>query len=278
MMADGSSPKKIALVGCPRSGTSLFADYLVQCGLKTVDDLRSSKKYPSGYHEYFPLLVLHKALERYPRGSLHKITDEPFLSETAIQDPILSQLSTEAFKPFLDPEIDFIKYPQLALSMPFLCETYPDLHIIAIWRNPSSVFKSLIQKEFPPDMLPASAVRSILMQSVYADHIIRAQAAYPDRITILHIDSIISRNLDLSNVLGKLGYDVTGDKRLSDIIQPGIWTAKVSPLWMGFYLLTRFFIRVGQYLLAPEKRKFIEIAQYHRRLLQLCYECDHPDN
>jgi len=271
-MAD---PKKIVIVGCPRSGTSLLADYFVQCGLKTVEDSRSSNQYPRGYHEHFPLLVFHKALERYPRGSVHRITDEQYLNREAIQDPILSQLYNEAFYPFLIPDVDFIKYPQLALSMPFLVNEYPDLHILAVWRRPPAVYKSLIQKEFPVDMLPGSAVRSVLLQSVYAEHILRTHEKFSDRITVLYIDEIINQRGTLKKFLGDLGYSGIPDLPLSDTIQPDIWTKKVSSIWTLFYILTRVFVRIGAFLLPEEMRKYSNINSYHKRILTIRYESNH---
>ena len=275
-MSEGK--RKIIIVGCPRSGTSLFADLLMQSGLKTITDFRSSDQYPRGYHEYFPLLLFHKAVERYPRGGSHRITDESFLQEDLLNDEFTKQMFQTAFKPFWNPEIDFIKYPQFALSFEFLLNQFPDIHFIVLWRNPIAVFKSLVQKEFPIEMRPASGIKAILLQSVYAEHILNAYCNHPEKVSVLLIDSLINQNYDLSPFLRELGFDVKGENRISRTIQPKIWTKNVPLPWYLYYQAMRLSLKIGSGFLPTQMRKFTNIDLYNREILKISHGPHIPDN
>ncbi|MGB2965739.1 MAG: sulfotransferase [Anaerolineales bacterium] len=268
-----SNQKKIlVIVGCPRSGTSLFADFLVHCGLKTVQDNRANSQYPRGYHEHFPLLMFHKALERYPRGADHRITDLPFIQSAYLEDEFTSSIFAAASVPFQDQNINFIKLPQLALSIDFLFEQFPNLHIIALWRNPSAVFKSLIQKEFPKEMRPASGVKAILLQSVYGIQIKNAYQKYPGSITVLAIDQIIKKDQNLGPLLERLGFEIESPCRLSQSMNTGLWTKRVPLFWALYYQLMRIGVLLGAPFLNPEKRKFVKLGDLSREILKINYE------
>ena len=267
-----SNQKKLVIVGCPRSGTSLFADFLVHCGLKTVQDNRANSQYPRGYHEHFPLLMFHKALERYPRGADHRITDLPFIQSAYLEDEFTSSIFAAAVVPFQDQNINFIKFPQLALSIDFLLEQFPNLHIIALWRNPVAVFKSLIQKEFPREMRPASGIKAILLQSVYGTHIKNACQRFPGNITVLAIDQLIKEDQNLGPFLENLGFEIKSPCRLSQSMNTELWTKQVPLFWALYYQLMRIGVLLGAPLLHPEKRKFVNLGEISREILNIAYE------
>jgi hypothetical protein len=267
-----NSKKKLVIVGCPRSGTSLFADFLVHCGLKSVQDIRVNPQYPRGYHEHFPLLMFHKALERYPRGADHRITDMPFIQSTYLEDDFTFDIFTAATTPFRDDQVDFIKFPQLGLSIDFLFEQFQNLHIIALWRNPAAVFKSLIQKEFSKEMRPASGLKAILLQSVYGTHIRNAYQEHPGQVTVLAIDRVISRDQNLGPLLNRLGYDINTPCRLSQSMDNRLWTTKVSIFWSLYYQLMRICLFLGFPFFAPEKKKFINLQGISQEILTINYE------
>lgn len=229
----------IIVVGCPRSGTSLFAKLLVAAGLRTVVDERSGEKYPSGYFEHMPLLFFHKAMERYPRSDRqgradHAVALEEFLKVEYLRDPIVRAMFETAFEPLLDKRVDFIKYPQLALSPEFLLETIPQVHLIALWRNPEANIRSLAHKEFQWDMIPFRGVRSVMLWGMYAHHVCRAKELAPDRVTVLAIDALIKANAGVGPLLRSLGYDAA-DTRVGEVTEPGLWHNSES-LANKFYL------------------------------------------
>lgn len=273
-----TEPKKqIIIGGCPRSGTSLFADFLVQCGFRTVSDSRASDQYPRGYHEYFPLLLFHAAMERYPRGAMHRITSEPFLTTGLLTDEYSNLLYQQAFIPFQDEKYDFIKYPQLALSIDFLLETYPNIHFIALWRKPAAVFKSLVQKEFPVEMRPASGIKAILLQAVYASHILEAVQHHPERITVYSIDELIDDEIDLAPVLKGLGYEVSGIQSITRRMDQKIWTRRVPFFWYLYYLSMRLFLLILSPFLPIQKRKFSRLGSFDKKILKVCDGSNHID-
>jgi len=269
--------KKIIIGGCPRSGTSLFADFLVQSGLKTVEDLRSSSQYPRGYHEYFPLLMFHNAMERYPRGAMHRITEEPFLTPTLLDDEFTRKLYFLAFSPFQNENIDFIKYPQLVLSIDFLFDQYPDLYLIALWRNPAAVFRSLVKKEFPVEMWPSSGFKAILLQSVYAYHILKAHQHYPDRVTIYAIDDLINKRSDLGPDLRKLGYKIEGVHPITNKMDPAIWTKQVPFFWNLYFLGMRLLVLILFSIFQSRKKKFSQLGRFNQDILKVCHGSDISD-
>jgi hypothetical protein len=185
-------PRPILVVGCPRSGTSPFARWLHACGLTTVSDERRNPRYPSGYFEYLPMLMFHRALERLPRGADHRITTEPYITRATLEHPFVARIFELGFEPLLKDEVDFLKYPQLALSLEFLLERFPRAHVIGLWRSPASTFRSLVTKEFPVEMRPASSVKAILLWSVYAHHLVAAKRHAPDRVTLVEIDGFFA--------------------------------------------------------------------------------------
>ncbi len=272
-----SKPTKLLIiVGCPRSGTSLFADFLVQCGLRTVSDHRNNEQYPRGYHEYFPLLMFHKALERYPRGADHRITDIPFLQSSYLEDEYTSQMFIAATAPFWDKDVDFLKFPQLALSIDFLFEQFQDIHIIALWRNPAAVFKSLVQKEFPLEMRPASGIKAILLQSVYGFHIKKAISSNPGKVSILSIDNLIEEDMDLEPFLKSFGYSIGKESRLSHSMNSGLWTKRVPIHWYLYFLIMRLVVLIGSPILPSDKRKFVQIGKIHRTIIGIINDNINP--
>ncbi len=242
---------------------------LVASGLRTVVDERSAEKYPDGYFEHVPLLMFHKAMERYPRRSGnradHAIVSEEFLKVEYLRDPIVRTMFETAFKPLLDGRVDFIKYPQLALSPEFLLETFPEVHVIALWRNPEANIRSLARKEFPWDMFPFRTVRSIMMWGMYAYHICRAKEFAPDRVTVLAIDALMNANAGVGPWLRSLGYDPT-NIRIGDVTVPGYWNNSTN-------LANKFFLRsLGRAIRAATVRRsgpgagFADIRQQLEKL------------
>ena len=224
-------PPPLLVVGCPRSGTSLFAKLLVAAGLTTVADERASEKYPSGYFEHVPLLLFHKAMERFPRRSNSRAdylpTTAPFLEAEQLDRPFVRTMFDGAFAPLLQGEVDFLKYPQLALSIDFLFETLGDVRVAALWRDPIPTVQSLASKEFGRDMTPFRGLRSVLLWNTYAYHICRAKERYGDRVAVIHFDRLADGTCPVDEALAGLGYAVPSVP-VETVASPGLWTARTS--------------------------------------------------
>ena len=222
----------LLVVGCPRSGTSLFAKFLDAAGLSTVTDVRANEKYPSGYFEHVPLLMFHKAMERFPREGVHYRADyvpttDPFLHSEYLEHPFIESLFDEAFAPVLRREVDFLKYPQLALSLDAMFETLGDIRVVAVWREPTRTILSLARKEFGRDVFPFRGLRAVLLWTTYAYHVCRAKERHGDRIAVVQIGRVVDGTTPVDGVLATLGYDASPIP-ISAVVDQSVWTARSS--------------------------------------------------
>ena len=226
------STPPLLVAGCPRSGTSLFAKLLAAAGLSTVTDERANQKYPSGYFEHVPLLMFHKAMERFPRDGQHHRSDfapttDPFLKAEYVERPFVASMFEAAFEPVLNHEVDFLKYPQLALSIDALFETLGDIRVVAVWREPTRAILSLAQKEFGRDVFPFRGLRAVLLWTTYAYHVCRAAERHGDRLAVVQIDRVVDGATPVGGVLRRLGYDAPAVP-VSDVIDADVWTRRSS--------------------------------------------------
>jgi hypothetical protein len=265
-MSSSSERPLLVIVGCPRSGTSLFARLLVHSGLRTVSQDNANPEYPAGYYEHRPLRMFHKAIERLPRGADHRITAEPFLRSTYLADPFIRQIFHAAWEPMLSRGVDLIKFPQLALSIDFVLEQFDSAHILALWRHPAPTFRSLVTKEFPCEMRPASGLKAIMLWNMYAFHVVQAVKAHPTSVTVLCIDDLVDQDTSISPMLRRLGYATAGESRLSECINPGVWTRRVSLPWKLYFEAMRLATLSIRRFLSAEKASMADLAGWHRRI------------
>ncbi|HSJ53360.1 MAG TPA: sulfotransferase [Anaerolineae bacterium] len=256
----------LVVVGCPRSGTSLFARLLAQSGLQTVDHHRTSSQYPAGYYEHLPLLMFHKALERLPRGADHRITVQHFLQSSYLDDRFIRQVFCAAWEPVSSRAVEFCKFPQLALSIDFVLEQFDSVHVVALWRNPLCTFKSLVTKEFPREMRPASGLKAIMLWNMYAFHLVQGARAHPRDVTVLSIDDLVDRDTDISPLLRRLGYEPAGENRPSACISRGVWTRRVSSPWWLYFHSMRLAALAARRLLPADKAGLADVAGWQRRV------------
>jgi hypothetical protein len=210
--------------------------------------------------------MFHRALERLPRGADHRITAEPFLRADYLEDSFIRQMYESACEPILNGSVDFVKYPQLALSIDFLFEQFGDVHVIGLWRNPECTFRSLVTKELPKEMLPASGLKAIMLWSVYASHLVRAKKKYPERITVLCMDDLVEKDVSVSPLLGRLGFTVDGEYSISQCIHHDVWTRQVSWLWKTYFLGMRLGGLAARRYIPAEKTEFTRLALWRGAL------------
>jgi hypothetical protein len=223
--------RPVFVVGCPRSGTSPFARWLHACGLSTVADERKNERYPAGYFEYLPMLMFHRALERLPRAADHRITTEPYLTRETLEHPFVARCFELGFEPVLNDQVDFIKYPQLALSLEFLLERFPAAHVIGLWRNPRDSFRSLVTKEFPLEMIAASPLKAVLLWNVYAHHLCAAKRNHPGRVTLVEIDGFIANPAAGPALLQRIGRPAASAVPIWDAVDPKLWGRPTKLRW-----------------------------------------------
>src|SRR5207237_1879560 len=140
-------------------------------GLRTAQyPSEDRRRYPAGYREYPPVVMLLKSVESSSRGASYRITKDDLLSPDDLREPWLRAAFDLAFEPLRTGDVDFLKSPQLALCIPALFHEFPDGHVVALWRHPRTTFRSLVQNEFPWEMRLSSGVRAVLLWNVSAFH------------------------------------------------------------------------------------------------------------
>ena len=264
-----SPPRPIFVAGCPRSGTSPFARWLHACGLSTVADQRRNERYPSGYFEPLPLLMFHKSLERLPRGADHRITTEPYLTQEIMDLPYVASSFEHAFESVLHDDIDFLKYPQLALSIDFLLERFPQAHLIGLWRSPLSSFRSLITHEFPLEMIPASGVKAVLLWSVYASHLVSAKRSRPEQVTLVGIDGFFADEATGPTLLERIGHDPASAVPIGEAIDRTLWHARTSLPWRAYHAAMAGLCRAMKSRLGPQRAPLADQRAWLRQLREL---------
>lgn len=269
-MTDDS--KMLFVVGCPRSGTSIIAKALVESGLQTAVDNRRNQQYISGYYEYLPLLIFHKGLEKLPRSSDYRITKEPYLKSEDLDDTFIREMFDLATFQIKNREVDFIKFPQLALSIDFLFEEFENIHILGVWRNPENVFRSLILKEFPRDMIPASGIRAIYLQSIYAYHLLEAHKKYNQRVTIVSIDDLHAEKWKIKSLLGFLGFKADADVALRDVLDKAIWTTKAAIPWKIYFHLMKWLVFLVSRLDRATLRDLGDLQAFQQKIQEIIDE------
>jgi hypothetical protein len=259
----------VFVVGCPRSGTSPFARWLHASGLRTVSDERKNERYPSGYFEYLPMLMFHRALERLPRGADHRITTEPYLTKETLEHPFVAHGFELAFEPVLRGEIDFIKYPQLALSLDFLLERFPDSHVVGLWRNPRDTFRSLLTKEFPLEMIAGAPLKAVLLWSLYAHHLCAAKRRHPERVSLVEIDGFIADPAAGPALLERIGRSAGSAVPIQDAIDPSLWQRRTKLRWRLAHGAMAMTSRALEARLGPQRSALADQRRWLRELLGL---------
>ena len=261
-----SPPRPVLVVGCPRSGTSPFARWLHACGLSTVSDDRRHERYPSGYFEYLPMLMFHRSLERLPRGADHRITTEPFLTKETLEHPFVARTFELAFEPLLRDQVDFLKYPQLALSLDFLLDRFPAAHVIALWRNPVDSFRSMVTKEFPLEMIAAAPLKAVLLWNVYAHHLVGAKRDHPDRVTLVEVDGFFGNASAPSALFERLGRPGGASVPVTEAIDPVLWGRRSSLRWRAFHRTMAALCRALGARLGPQRAPLADQGFWLREL------------
>lgn len=264
-----TTPTPILVLGCPRSGTSAFANWLATIGLRTVEDPRRRAGYPAGYYEHLPIAMFHRAVERVLRRTDQAIRLEPYLTESLLRDPYVRTMYEEAFAPVERDKVAFLKYPQLALSIEFLLSRYPTGHVIGVWRGPEATFRSLVKREFTRELALTSGVRSVLLWSLYAYHLVGAKSKYPERVTIVRIEDFFRRRELRQRLLRKLAIDPGAAE--AGGLDERRWVRRPSLAWQLYY---RMAVLVAEAVLRFGDARRRELRNHKLWYARLCEVTD----
>ncbi|MDA0255530.1 MAG: sulfotransferase family protein [Planctomycetota bacterium] len=131
----------IAILGMHRSGTSLLAGTLQECGLDLGDVITSSPANEKGNRESWALMALHEDLLRKAGGSWNQPPGQPIVwgrLHRGIRDAYIAS--------FADSPLWGFKDPRSLLVLEGWLEAVPGLETIGIFRHPQEVANSLQER------------------------------------------------------------------------------------------------------------------------------------
>jgi len=131
----------IAILGMHRSGTSLLAGTLQECGLDLGDVITASPANEKGNRESWALMALHEDLLRKAGGSWNQPPGQPVAwgrLHRGIRDAYIAS--------FADSPLWGFKDPRSLLVLEGWLEAVPGLETIGIFRHPQEVANSLQER------------------------------------------------------------------------------------------------------------------------------------
>jgi hypothetical protein len=146
-------PKVVCIVGMHRSGTSMIARLLHQCGLDLGPSerlLKADATNPLGHFEHRGFLDIDRQLLKHFKATWH---EPPELQPGWHLDPGLKPLLSEAkaVAATFDGRSPWgWKEPRASLFLPFWKEAIPNMRFVICIRNPLEVGRSLEQRNHIP--------------------------------------------------------------------------------------------------------------------------------
>lgn len=138
----GSGPRRsVAILGMHRSGTSLLAGTLEQCGLDLGEVNTSAPANEKGNRESWLLTALHEDLLREAGGGWDRPPDRPVAwgpLHLRIRDLYVGLFAASPAWGFKDPRLLFCLEGWL--------EALPDLEMVGVFRHPLEVARSLVKR------------------------------------------------------------------------------------------------------------------------------------
>jgi hypothetical protein len=199
----------LCIAGMHRSGTSMIASLLHECGLDlgpAEDLLPANPGNPEGYWESRPFLRLNDAILKALDGSWDQ---PPRLDDLSWENgPALGRLRNQARKlarRFHGRELWGWKDPRNCLTLPLWRCTVPDLKVLICVRNPLAVAESLRAR----DGLPFADAFDLWL--TYNQRVLAA--APPEARLVTHSENyIFDPHAELRRVLAWLGLRTTEDR------------------------------------------------------------------
>lgn len=142
-------PRAVAILGMHRSGTSLLAGTLEECGLDLGEVNTSAPANRKGNRESWLLTALHEDLLRAAGGGWDAPPERPVSwgpLHRKIRDLYIGQFAASPIWGFKDPRLLFCLEGWL--------EVLPGLELVGVFRHPLEVARSLVRRtpaRFTPD-------------------------------------------------------------------------------------------------------------------------------
>jgi hypothetical protein len=200
----------LMITGMHRSGTSLAAQYLGECGLYIGNDLTSSqlnqsRRYYGGHHEDREFTNFHKHILKskfigdFPTRSF-RLPVRIGEKDRAVANTIIS--SREDF-----PQWGW-KDPRSALFLDFWNELIENLYYLFLIRNPLSVVDSLLRRDHEKH-ISRNPINGIRVWSVYNQQILKFYSQNVSSCIIFDIDAVIHDPDCLRcKVIEKFGFEL----------------------------------------------------------------------
>lgn len=186
------APKVLAIAGMHRSGTSLVAQYLGECGLHVGDNLTSShfnqsRKFYGGHHEDQDFSNFHKSVLRkklisdFPTRSFRipvRVGKQDRDSATAL---VKSRYSLAQWS---------WKDPRTTLFLEFWDEVIENLSYLFLIRHPLAVVDSLLRRDHEKH-ISRNPINGLRVWSVYNQQILKFYTKHPKRSTVYDVDQLV---------------------------------------------------------------------------------------
>jgi hypothetical protein len=152
-VANANSSQAICIVGMHRSGTSMIAKLLHQCGLYLGPEsrlLNATSANADGHFEHRGFLDINRALLRHFNATWQS---PPELAAGVIDDPALAQLRARAAEVIAELSSRSPwgwKEPRTTVLLPFWRSLVPEVRFVVCIRSPLEVAKSLEKRNRIP--------------------------------------------------------------------------------------------------------------------------------
>ncbi|PSB21081.1 hypothetical protein C7B76_05440 [filamentous cyanobacterium CCP2] len=202
--------KVLMITGMHRSGTSLAAQYLGECGLHIGSDLtssalNSSRNYYGGHHEDREFTNFHK-----------RILKNKFIGDfptRSFRIPVcVGKKDREVANRIVKSRAFFSQWgwkdPRSTLFLDFWGEMIEDLHYLLLVRHPLSVVDSLLRRDHEKH-ISRNAINGIRVWNVYNQQILRFCSHNANVCVVFDIDEIIHDPDRLRcKVIEKFGFEL----------------------------------------------------------------------
>lgn len=216
-MTDSSNTGRVLIIaGMHRSGTSLTANWLAQCGLDIGDALVPADwSNPTGHYEDVMFSHLQRDILR-ANGTNHLITDERRITVSAEHRmqalDLLRCRATSSQWGWKDP--------RTTLLLDFWLDVLPDVRVLVVYRDPVKAIDSLVRREYGhhrkqrfyrrwPVRARYSFANLLLIRRYarvwwrYNRDVLAFAAAHPERTLVLHIDTLVAHGAILVSYLNR---------------------------------------------------------------------------
>lgn len=205
MTDSATHSRALIIAGMHRSGTSLTANWLAQCGLDVGDKLVPADwSNPAGHYEDVTFSHLQRDILR-ANGTNHLVTDDRCFTVSAEhRAQALDLLRSRADSPQWG-----WKDPRTTLLLDFWLDVLPDARVLAVYRDPVKVIDSLLRREYGHHRkrrffqrwlarvrysfanLPLIRQYAQVWTRYNRDVLAFAQA-HPERTVVLHVDTLVT--------------------------------------------------------------------------------------